>query len=176
MARAKKNCFWFQMSGTFGVPDRARVWILMRLWTINRDKPFWKWTIFASLELLHEQVSQGHGLVLSRGNRTCFLHTPLCAQGAKGTFSLLQGWEGVTQFGGLFFPQNISLTWATDKLLLPADTEPGFPLFIITLRAAQPNLRSGMKRGGCVVLCPKSILWGGRCVDVFFTNINSLRK
>lgn len=168
------------MSGTFGVPDGARVWILMRMWTglINREKPLLKLKIPASLKLLH-QVCQRRGIVLSRGKRICSLHMPLCAQGAKRTpVPCRREWEGVTQFGGLCFPQSISLTWATDKLFLAADTEPEFPFFMVTLKAAQDSLSSGMKWGDCVVLClssqeagvlmscsPTKTAWGNKISD-----------
>lgn len=70
----------------------------------------WNEPISASVKLLHQRLSQGHGLVLSRGNRTCFLHMPLCAQGANATSSPLQGWvrRCNTKWGIMFPPKHNS--------------------------------------------------------------------
>lgn len=145
------------MSQTFGVPDRVRVWILMRKWTgwINRDKPLLKWTntFFPKTAALAIEprtlcrAEQGHQDLLQA-------RTPM-RLGSRRNLQSLAGVRRSSTIWGICFPQNITFSWATDKLLLAADPEPGFPPFLITSRAAQANLRSLAKRGEAV-LCSAS--------------------
>lgn len=132
------------MSQTFGVPDRVRVWILMRMWTgwISRDKPLLKWTNIylpkiaapASEPRTWFRAEWGHQDLLPA-------HVPVHSGNRRNLQSLAEVRISSTIWS-ICSPQNITLTWATDKLLLAADTEHGFPPFLITSRAAQENLHS----------------------------------